>query len=125
MVEAKTKAPRTGALKVQVEDIDRRIVSISQVVEALQSDIKEIKTGIQSLQSLKDEIQGLKDETPKESSDDLVVVIERLGVTEEKTAVIEQYLKTFNAFLNNSMISNNTDKAAEDALTEVLDKLPA
>ena len=45
--------------------------------------------------------------------------------TEEKVAVIEQYVKTFNVFLNSSMISNNTDKSAEDALTEVLDQLPA
>ena len=125
MVEAKTKAPRTGVLKVQVEDIDRRIVSISQVVEAIQIDIEEVKTGIQSLQSLRDEIQGLKEDAPKEAGDDMVVVIERLGTTEEKVAVIEQYVKTFNVFLNSSMISNNTDKSAEDALTEVLDQLPA
>ena len=116
MVEAKT--PRTGALKVQVEDIDRRIVSISQVVEALQGDIEEIKKGIVALQ----EQQNKSAEAP-DAREDMLVVIGRLGTTEEKVEVLEQYIKTFNVFLNQSMITNSVDSAAEETLNEVIDKL--
>jgi len=116
MVEAKT--PRTGALKVQVEDIDRRIVSISQVVEALQGDIEEIKKGMVTLQELRNESAKAP-----EASEDMLVVIERLGTTEEKTDILEQYIKTFNVFLNQSMITNSVDSSAEETLNEVIGKL--
>jgi len=119
MVEATTKAPRTGALKVQVEDIDRRIVSISQLVEALQSDIEEINAGMKVLQ---DAQQAPQD---PQNTDEDVVVVERLGKSEEKVEVLEQYIKMFNTFLNTSMITNAVDPSAEASLTEVLNKLPA
>jgi superfamily I DNA and RNA helicase len=101
MVEVKT--PRTGALKVQVEDIDRRIVSISQVVEALQRDIEEIRNGMETLQEL-------PNKAAKEPDTD-------------KVAVLEQYIKMFNTFLNSSMITNTVDPSAEASLNEVIDKL--
>ena len=101
MVEVKT--PRTGALKVQVEDIDRRIVSISQVVEALQRDIEEIKNGMETFQEL-------TNKAAKEPDTD-------------KVAVLEQYIKMFNNFLNSSMITNAVDPSAEASLNEVIDKL--
>ena len=101
MVEAKT--PRTGALKVQVEDIDRRIVSISQVVEALQRDMEEIRKGM-------DTLQELKNKTTEE-------------IDTDKVAVLEQYIKMFNNFLNSSMITNAVDPSAEASLNEVIDKL--
>ena len=110
------KTPRTGALKVQVEDIDRRIVSISQVVEALQRDIEEVK-------ELKDEVQTLKDAVVKETSTDMVVMVERSGASEGKVAVLETYIKMFNTFLNSSMITNAVDPSAEASLNEVIDKL--
>ena len=119
MVEATTKAPRTGALKVQVEDIDRRIVSISQLVEALQSDIEEINAGMKVLQ---DAQQAPQD--PQNTDEDVVVVVERLGKSEEKVEVLEQYIKMFNTFLNTSMITNAVDPSAEASLNEVLDKSP-
>ena len=101
MVEVKT--PRTGALKVQVEDIDRRIVSISQVVEALQRDIEEIKNGMETFQEL-------TNKAAKEPDTD-------------KVAVLEQYIKMFNNFLNSSMITNAVAPSAEASLNEVIDKL--
>jgi len=97
------KTPRTGALKVQVEDIDRRIVSISQVVEALQRDIEEIKNGMETFQEL-------TNKAAKEPDTD-------------KVAVLEQYIKMFNNFLNSSMITNAVDPSAEASLNEVIDKL--
>ena len=108
MVEVKT--PRTGALKVQVEDIDRRIVSISQVVEALQGDIEEIKTGIKVLQ---DAQQSLQDPQNTDEEKDNPHTVE----------VLEQYIKMFNTFLNSSMITNSVDPSAEASLNEVIDKL--
>ena len=42
---------------------------------------------------------------------------------DEKMTTLIQYIKTFNQFLNQSMISNVVDGAAEDGLTEVLDTL--
>ena len=116
MVEAKTSAPRTGALKVQVEDIDKRIVSMSQVIEAIQSDVQETK-------ALKDDVQTLTDKAAAGSSTDMVVVIDRLRVSEEKVEVLLQYIKMFNVFLNNSMITNSADPSAEASLSEVLDQL--
>tara|TARA_R110000824_G_C14867708_1_gene641975 strand:+ start:221 stop:571 length:351 start_codon:yes stop_codon:yes gene_type:complete len=116
MVEAKTITPRTGALKVQVEDIDKRIVSISQVVEEIQSDVQEIK-------ALKDEVQTLKDKAAEEASTDMVVVIDRLKISEDKVEVLLRYIKMFNIFLNSSMITNAVDPSAEESLSEVLDQL--
>ena len=42
---------------------------------------------------------------------------------DEKVEVLTQYIKTFNLFLNQNMISNVVDGAAEQGLTEVLDTL--
>ena len=42
---------------------------------------------------------------------------------EERMVTLVQYIRTFNQFLNQSMISNVVDGAAEDGLTEVLDTL--
>ena len=110
MVEANAKAPRTGALKVQVEDIDSRIVSISQLVEALQGDIEEIKTGIKVLQDVQ---QSLQDPQNTDEEKDNSHTVE----------VLEQYIKMFNNFLNSSMITNAVDPSAEASLNEVIDKL--
>ena len=74
--------------------------------------MEEIRTQLKSLQEMQ---QALQDAQNTDEEKDNSYTVE----------VLEQYLRTFNAFLNNSMISNNTDKSAEDALTEVLDKLPA
>ena len=96
MVEAKT--PRTGALKVQVEDIDRRVVLISQVVDALQKDIEAVQ--------------------------DLIVILQEdvASALPQDTAWMGQYIRTFNQFLNNSMITNAVDSAAEETLNEILDQ---
>ena len=96
MVEAKT--PRTGALKVQVEDIDRRVVLISQVVDALQKDIEAVQ----------DLIVTLREEIASAPSQDI--------------AWMGQYIRTFNQFLNSSMITNSVDSAAEATLNEILDQ---
>ena len=103
MVEAKT--PRTGALKVQVEDIDRRVVLISQLVEAIQADVEEMKKDMVSLQSLRD---GLSTSTESDKQDTL--------------GWIEQYIRTFNLFLNSSMITNAVDPSAEQSLNEIIDQ---
>ena len=95
MVEAKT--PRTGALKVQVEDIDRRVVLISQVVDALQRDIEDIKTTMKTLQ-------------------------ETASAVPQDTAWMGQYIRTINQFLNSSMNTNAVDTAAEETLNEILDQ---
>lgn len=42
---------------------------------------------------------------------------------EERLVTLTQYVRTFNQFLNQSMISNVVDGAAEEGLTEVLDSL--
>ena len=42
---------------------------------------------------------------------------------EERVMTLTQYVRTFNTFLNSSMISNVVDGAAEEGLTEVLDTL--
>ena len=38
--------------------------------------------------------------------------------------VLAQYMKTFNVFLNQSMISNAVDGAAEEGLTQVMEAYP-
>ena len=42
---------------------------------------------------------------------------------EERLLTLIQYIRTFNQFLNQSMISNVVDGVAEQGLTEVLDSL--
>ena len=42
---------------------------------------------------------------------------------EERVLTLTQYIRVFNQFLNQSMISNVVDGAAEEGLTEVLDSL--
>ena len=42
---------------------------------------------------------------------------------EERLVTLTQYVRTFNQFLNQSMISNVVDGAAEEGLTEILDSL--
>ena len=42
---------------------------------------------------------------------------------EERFVTLTQYVRTFNQFLNQSMISNVVDGAAEEGLTEILDSL--
>jgi len=49
---------------------------------------------------------------------------QQLEALTQTISVLHSYVKMFNTFLSNSMISNNADKAAEDALTEVLNGLP-
>jgi len=43
---------------------------------------------------------------------------------EAKIEVLAQYMKTFNIFLNQSMISNTADSTAEEALTEIRETYP-
>ena len=50
---------------------------------------------------------------------------DQIKVLESKVEVLAQYIRTFNVFLNQSMISNTIDGAAEEGLTEVLDTYPA
>jgi len=105
MVVTKEKAPRTGALKVQVEDIDRRVVLISQLVEAIQADVEEMKKDMASLQSLRGELS-----VSTESN------------VQDTLSWIEQYIRTFNLFLNSSMITNAVDPEAEKGLNEIIDQ---
>ena len=105
MVGTKDKAPRTGALKVQVEDIDRRVVLISQLVEAIQVDVEEMKKDMVSLQSLRDEFS-----TSAENNE------------QDTLRWVEQYIRMFNMFLNTSMITNAVDPSAEQSLNEIIDQ---
>ena len=50
---------------------------------------------------------------------------DKIAALESKVEVIAQYMKTFNTFLNSSMITNTVDRAAEEGLTEVMDQYPA
>lgn len=50
---------------------------------------------------------------------------DQIKVLESKVEVLAQYMKTFNQFLNQSMISNTIDRTAEEGLTEVMDTYPA
>jgi len=50
---------------------------------------------------------------------------DKIKVLESKVEVLAQYMKTFNTFLNQSMISNTIDRTAEEGLTEVMDTYPA
>ena len=49
---------------------------------------------------------------------------EKIAAMEAKIEVLAQYMKTFNIFLNQSMISNTADSTAEDALTEIRETYP-
>ena len=112
MVETKEKAPRTGALKVQVEDIDRRVVLISQLVEAIQVDVEEMKKDMVSLQSLRDAfVSSIDQDNPSDGSDQ-----------QDTLNWVEQYIRTFNMFLNSSMITNAVDPSAEQSLNEIIDQ---
>lgn len=92
-----------------------------------------VDTGTDEVAALKDQVLGMKKQvggledkigtfTSCECSSDISA--EQFESVEQKVDVLLTYVKTFNNFLNNSMISNNADKAAEDALTDVLSELP-
>ena len=49
---------------------------------------------------------------------------EKIAAMEAKIEVPAQYMKTFNIFLNQSMISNTADSTAEEALTEIRETYP-
>jgi hypothetical protein len=49
----------------------------------------------------------------------------RIKALEAKVDVLAQYMKTFNIFLNQNMISNTADSVAEQGLNEVLGTYPA
>ena len=50
---------------------------------------------------------------------------DQIKVLESQVEVLAQYMRTFNTFLNQNMISNTIDSMAEEGLTEVLDTYPA
>ena len=50
---------------------------------------------------------------------------DQIKVLESQVEVLAQYIRTFNTFLNQNMISNTIDAMAEAGLTEVLDTYPA
>lgn len=50
---------------------------------------------------------------------------DQIKVLESQVEVLAQYIRTFNTFLNQNMISNTIDSMAEAGLTEVLDTYPA
>jgi len=50
---------------------------------------------------------------------------DKIAALESKVEVIAQYMKTFNTFLNQSMIANTVDRVAEEGLTEVLNQYPS
>ena len=50
---------------------------------------------------------------------------DQIKVLESQVEVLSQYIRTFNTFLNQNMISNTIDSMAEEGLTEVLDTYPA
>jgi len=50
---------------------------------------------------------------------------DQIKVLESKVEVLAQYMRTFNTFLNQNMISNTIDSMAEEGLTEVLDTYPS
>jgi hypothetical protein len=50
---------------------------------------------------------------------------DQIKVLESQVEVLVQYMRTFNTFLNQNMISNTIDSMAEAGLTEVLDTYPS
>jgi len=50
---------------------------------------------------------------------------DQIKVLESQVEVLAQYMRTFNTFLNQNMISNTIDSMAEEGLTEVLDTYPS
>jgi len=56
-------------------------------------------------------------------SDQLELLTASCKNLEERMVTLVQYIRTFNQFLNQSMISNVVDGVAEEGLTEVLDSL--
>ena len=50
---------------------------------------------------------------------------DQIKALESQVEVLAQYMRTFNTFLNQNMISNTVDSMAEAGLTEVLDTYPA
>ena len=50
---------------------------------------------------------------------------DQIKVLESQVEVLAQYMRTFNTFLNQNMISNTIDSMAEAGLTEVLDTYPS
>jgi len=50
---------------------------------------------------------------------------DQIKALESQVEVLAQYIRTFNTFLNQNMISNTIDAMAEAGLTEVLDTYPA
>ena len=49
---------------------------------------------------------------------------DKIAALESKVEVLGLYMKTFNIFLNQSMISNTADSTAEVALTEIRETYP-
>ena len=94
--------------------------------EVVDAGIGEAEAFKEQLLSLKKEVTGLRRDVAE-----LVSKLTELSSNdnsteqlEKKVEVLSTYVTVFNNFLNNSMISNNADKAAEDALTDILVALP-
>ena len=97
-----------------------------KTAEVVDAGIGEAEAFNEQLLSLKKEVTGLRIDVAE-----LVTKLTELSSNdnsteqlEKKVEVLSTYVTVFNNFLNNSMISNNADKAAEDALTDILVDLP-
>ena len=63
------------------------------------------------------------DQTSGNCRDQIELLTASCKNLEERLVTLTQYIRTFNQFLNSSMISNVVDGAAEKGLNEVLDTL--
>ena len=97
-----------GSLKDQILDLKKQIITLTNGMESLQGEVK--------AQSVAGPLQNFADQQG--------IFFAQIETLSQKVSVLEAYIKNFNTYLCNSMISNNADKVAEDALTEVLSGLP-
>ena len=105
----------TELLKEQILDLKKQVLTLTGGMESLQGDIAN-QPAADSLQATADSLQNCLDQQD--------IFLAKLDTLSQTVFVLTNYVKTFNNFLCNSMISNNADKAAEDSLTEVLSGLP-
>ena len=54
----------------------------------------------------------------------IAILESTIALQTSQIEVLAQYMKTFNVFLNQSMISNSVDGSAEEGLTQVMDNYP-
>ena len=93
-----------------------------KTAEVVDAGIGEAEAFKEQLLSLKKEVTGLRRDVAE-----LVTKLTELSSNDNSTEQLEkkvEVLSTYVTVLNNSMISNNADKAAEDALTDILVDLP-